>query len=120
MNKLSIEMTHCYGKAGARVEFGNELFIAENAAGIIIDYKLYGKGAPSEGLKMQESVERIEELELAPELKYVVTDRGFDGNKHNEFLEKKGITSMVCPKSPARLAERLNEPLFRELQTRCD
>ena len=106
------------GKAGARVEFGNELFIAENAAGIIIDYKLYGKGAPSEGLKMQESVERIAELELAPELKYVVTDRGFDGKKHNDFLDKKGITSMVCPKSPARLAERLNEPLFRELQTR--
>jgi len=106
------------GKAGAQVEFGNELYLAESIHGLIMDYNLYGRGAPSEGGKMQESVQRIEELKVPSKLKYVVADRGFDGKGNEDFLTEHGITSMICPKNPQRLRERLEEKPFRELQRR--
>jgi hypothetical protein len=34
------------GKAGASVEFGNELIVGESEGGLIVDYMLYGKAAP--------------------------------------------------------------------------
>jgi hypothetical protein len=37
------------GKAGAQVEFGNELFLAESKRGLIFDYKLYARSAPVKG-----------------------------------------------------------------------
>ena len=42
------------GKAGSQVEFGNELFLAESWGGLIVDYQLYEREAPSEGEKMRE------------------------------------------------------------------
>lgn len=107
------------GKAGSQVEFGNELFLAESWGGLIIDYQLYGREAPGEGEKMHESVERIEAMGLPDELSHVVTDRGFDGKDHEAFLTERGIGSMICPKDPERLKQRLEEePLFGQTQTR--
>lgn len=106
------------GKAGAQVEFGNELFLSESMRGLIIDYKLYERSAPSEGLKMQASVERLEELELPQKLKTVVADRGFDGKGNEDFLSEHDIESMICPKDPQRLQQRLQDERFREFQTR--
>lgn len=40
MNWLCIEMTHSRGKAGALVEFGNELMVVESTGGLIVDYML--------------------------------------------------------------------------------
>ena len=107
------------GKAGSQVEFGNELFLAESWGGLIVDYQLYEREAPSEGEKMRESVERIEAMDLPGKLSHVVTDRGFDGKNHEAFLAERGIGSMICPKDPARLQQRLDEePLFGQMQTR--
>jgi hypothetical protein len=91
------------GKAGSQVEFGNELFLAESWGGLIVDYQLYEREAPSEGVKMRESVERIEAMDLPDKLSHLVTDRGFDGKNHEAFLAERGIGSMICPKDPARL-----------------
>ena len=52
------------GKAGAQIEFGNELFISESPGGMIMDYMLYGKCAPSEGDKLLESVRRQQSLNI--------------------------------------------------------
>lgn len=107
------------GKAGSQVEFGNELFLAESWGGLIVDYHLYGRAAPGEGGKMRESLERIEAMNLPDRLSHVVTDRGFDGKAHEAFLCERGIGSMICPKDPARLKQRLDEePLFGQMQTR--
>jgi len=106
------------GKAGASVEFGNELVIGESQGGLIVDYMLYGKSAPSEGKKLMESVERQQELKVDFKLTSVVTDRGFDGAKTVAWLESKSITSQICPKNPASLAERLEDAEFSALQTR--
>lgn len=106
------------GKAGARTEFGNELFLAESGGGMIIDYMLYGKGAPGEGAKMMESIERQKAYEVDQALEAVVGDRGFDGKKNQRILESEGITAHICPKDPHILSERLKDPAFHRWQTR--
>lgn len=106
------------GKAGAQTEFGNELFLAENPAGLIVDYMLYGKGAPSESEKMLESVVRQQALHAEASLEALVADRGFDAKRPAAELEKQGIASHICPKDPAVLSERLQEPDFRAWQSR--
>ena len=88
------------GKAGASVEFGNELIVGESQGGLIVDYMLYGKGAPSEGEKLINSVERQQKFTVDMKLNTVVTDRGFDGAKTLKWLKSKSITSQICPKSP--------------------
>lgn len=106
------------GKAGASVEFGNELSLAESPEGLIMDYFLYGKGAPGEGEKMRRSVERQQELEVDDDLEALVGDRGYDGKRNVDTLEEQGIASMICPKDPAKLAERLEDPEFSLWQRR--
>ncbi len=106
------------GKAGASVEFGNQLLIAESPGGLVVDYWLYGKGAPGEGAKMRESLERQQALEVDDDLEAVVGDRGFDGRRHAAFLDERGIDSMICPKNPDTLKERLSDPEFSDWQRR--
>jgi hypothetical protein len=106
------------GKAGAQTEFGNELFLAENPGGLIVDYMLYGKGAPSEPQKMLESVERQQALHVEAKLEALVADRGFDAKRPAASLKEQGIAGHVCPKNPEALAKRLEESEFRRWQTR--
>ena len=106
------------GKAGASVEFGNELFIGESQDGLIVDYMLYGKGAPSEGKKLMESVKRQQEFKVDVKLTTVVADRGFDAAKTVAWLESESITSQICPKNPQRMQERLKDGEFSRLQGR--
>ncbi len=106
------------GKAGASVEFGNELVVGESLGGLIVDYTLYGKNAPGEGEKLVESVQRQQELRVDVKLSAVVADRGFDAAKTLAWLEEQSITSQICPKSPQALRERLKDAKFSGLQTR--
>ena len=87
-------------------------------SGLIVDYMLYGKGAPSEGKKLIESVERQQKFTVDMKLNTVVTDRGFDGAKTLKWLKRESITSQICPKSSQDLSERLKDAEFRRLQTR--
>lgn len=36
------------GKAGAEVEFGNTVLLAENPQGVIVDYELFRESAPAD------------------------------------------------------------------------
>ena len=106
------------GKASASVEFGNERLLGESEGGLIVDYMLYGKSAPSEGKKLMESVERQQELKVDVKLSTVVADRGFDAANTLAWLESKSITSQICPKSPQALREPLRDAEFSRWQTR--
>ena len=106
------------GKAGAQTEFGNELFMAESPGGMVIDYMLYGKTAPWEGDKLMESVQRQQSFKRQQGLKWAVADRGFDGAATRKALKEAGLSSHICPKSPAKLKARLKEPDFCRWQTR--
>lgn len=105
-------------KARAKVEFGNELFLAESAGGLITDYCLYGRGAPGESKKLEESLERQSKRLSFEVLESVVADRGFDSKTSARNLAKNGITNRICPKSPQALEESLRDESFCAAQTR--
>ena len=105
------------GKAGAEVEFGNTLLLAEQENGLLLDWRLYSESAPADSRLLPESVQRIEAV-LKVKLKAAVTDRGFDSAKNSALLEEKEIFNAVCPKSPLELKAHLQDRNFVLLQKR--
>jgi hypothetical protein len=106
------------GKAGARVEFGNTLFLAEQGNGVIIDWKLFKNKAPSDSKILKKSLERLEKKYDEYKPKSVTTDRGFFSKHNQKYLEKKGITDYMCPRSVPELSKRLKESEFCKHQKR--
>jgi hypothetical protein len=105
------------GKAGAEVEFGNTLLLAENGQGLILDFKLYQEQAPGDSHLLLESLERLP-VAVAQAIKAVGTDRGFSSRANTAGLEAAAKFNGICPKSPEELKERLKEERFVALQRR--
>ena len=104
-------------KAGAEVEFGNTLLLAENPQGLILDWELFQERAPADSVLLPWSLERMEQA-YGPKLKAVAADRGFDNEVNRVSLAKKGIYNAVCPRSPQQLRERSGSWKFKRLQRR--
>lgn len=105
------------GKAGASVEFGNGLYLAEQRDGLIVDWLFLREQPPSDGSLVKASLERIEaNYAILP--KAFAADRGFHSKANGPLLEEAGIFNAICPKPVAKLRERLGDERFRELQTR--
>ena len=104
------------GKAGAEVEFGNGLYLAEQEDGLIVDWKLFKDQPPADTRLVKESLERMEEAYGSIEA--FCTDRGFDAGTNVRLLEKHGVYNAICPRNPKRMAERKEEPRFMRLQSR--
>ena len=104
-------------KAGAEVEFGNTLYLAEQSEGIIIDWKFFREQAPNDCNMLEASHERIEDR-VGVEVKLMAADRGFDSDDNRQYLKKNDIFNAVCPRNPSLLLERLEEDEFREAQNR--
>lgn len=104
------------GKAGAEVEFGNALYLAEQEDGLIIDWKFIKEQPPSDSTLLKDSVTRITS-EYGRPASYAA-DRGFDSAANREAFEEMGLFNAVCPRSPVSLTERLLDSDFRELQKR--
>ena len=100
------------GKAGAEVEFGNNLWIGENGDGFIVDYALE-KEKTSDSKQVEASVTRMVDEQSLP-VTSVWGDRGLHSAANEEFLESKGIYSGLCPRDVKVLSERLDaEPELR-------
>ena len=106
------------GKAGAAVEFGNTLLLAEQKDGVIVDWQLHRESAPADPRQLAESVARMEQAFGLGTLRALGTDRGFCSAANQTLLQSKGIYDGICPKSPARLQERMVEERFVQLQRR--
>lgn len=104
-------------KAGAEVEFGNTLFLAENPQGLIVDWELFQDQAPADSDLLPWSIGRMEEA-YGPKLKAVAADRGFDSQVNRIGLAEEGIYNAVCPRSPQQLRERSGSWKFKRLQRR--
>jgi hypothetical protein len=104
-------------KAGAPVEFGNTLFLAENPQGLIIDWEFFQEQAPPDTDLLPRSVGRMEQV-YGARLKAATADRGFDSFANQVGLAAEGIYNGVCPRSPALLQERLGSWKFKRLQRR--
>lgn len=105
------------GKTAAESEFGNTLFLAEQADGLIVDWHLYQDQAPADCKMVPEHIERMEE-EHDIKLKGFTGDRGFDSSANNTILEDSEIENYVCPRNIEKLNERLKDEDFRNNQTR--
>ena len=103
------------GKSGAEVEFGNELFIAEQADGFICDWHLY-EHKVADQQKLRDFNDRISKSDI--QLETVVGDRGFCGKRNTDSLAKNKIRNHLCPKSPVQYIEQAQEPEFVENQKR--
>src|SRR2546425_7660866 len=104
-------------KAGAEVEFGNTLLLAESRQGLILDWELFEESAPADARLVKRSVERMEK-QLKIKIKEVGADRGFDSAANQERLRKNKTYNGICPRDPHQLKERLGSWKFRQLQRR--
>jgi hypothetical protein len=104
-------------KAGAQVEFGNTLLLAENPQGLIVDWELFQERAPADSALLPWSLGRMEQA-YGPKLKAVAADRGFDNEANRVGLAQEGIYNAVCPRSPQQLRERSGSWKFKRLQRR--
>lgn len=104
-------------KAGAEVEFGNTLLLAENLQGVIMDWALFAESAPADSSLLAGSVGRMERA-YGPQLKAVAADRGFDSQTNQIGLKDEEIYNAVCPRSPQELQQRNASWKFKKLQRR--
>ena len=104
------------GKAGAEVEFGNGLYLAEQMNGLIVDWD-FMKDQPTADCKIVEpSLTRLKE-QYGPTQSYT-GDRGFDAAANDLVLEELGVINGICPRSVPALREKLEDERFCLLQTR--
>jgi IS5 family transposase len=106
------------GKAEAEVEFGSQLLLGEAASGVIVDWELVCGNPRADTKMLGRSLERMKETSTRPVIRQVSGDRGFDSPANRALLEKEGICNAICPKSPAELKKRMQDPDFVELQRR--
>jgi len=104
-------------KAGAEVEFGNTLFLAENPQGLILDWELFRGSAPADAALLPRTVVRMQEA-YAPGPKALAGDRGFDSELNRFGLHQEKIFNAICPRSPKQLRRRQRSWKFRRLQKR--
>ena len=106
------------GKAGASVEFGNTLLIAEQSEGLIVDWKLYREQCSRDAQALVESLERAEAAYDGRRPKSAVTDRGFSSEDTRAYLAVHGIRDEMCPRSVPELRRRMQGARFRAHQLR--
>jgi IS5 family transposase len=105
------------GKAGAEVEFGNTLLLAEQRQGVIVDWKLIQDQAPADSQMVPDSLDRFEQV-FGSRPQAMAGDRGFDSQHNRKRLEKDGVYNALCPRSVVDLRERMKDEAFVRLQTR--
>src|SRR5258708_5827900 len=104
-------------KAGAEVEFGNTLLLAENLQGLIIDWELFRQSAPADAQLLPRTVGRMEKV-YGQGPKAMAGDRGFDSEANRVGLAADGIYNAVCPRNPKQLRQRNRSWKFKRLQRR--
>jgi len=106
------------GKAGAAVEFGNTLLLAEQRDGVIVDWQLHRESAPADARQLPQSLQRMEAAYGVGTIQALGSDRGFGSAANQALLAAKEIYDGICPKQPAQLKERMAEEHFAALQRR--
>lgn len=106
------------GKAGAEVEFGNSLLMAEQAQGLIVDWHLHQDSAPADSRQLVASLERLEARLGKGVIEAVGGDRGFDSEPNRKLLEAKGIFNGLCPRGVEELKRRRHGKRFGAVQRR--
>lgn len=104
------------GKAGAEVEFGNGLYLAEQTDGLIVDWDFMQEQPVADSKLVKPSLKRIAANYAAPGS--YTGDRGFDAAANDLVLEELSIINGICPRSVPALQEKLRDEGFCLLQKR--
>jgi hypothetical protein len=102
------------GKAGAEVEFGSQLLLAEAECGLITDWELVCGDPEHDTVLLKRSLER----DGRRRVKTVVGDRNFDSKTSRELLAGRGIVNAIAPRDTGLLRARLREVRFQQLHQR--
>jgi len=106
------------GKAGAEVEFGNSLFLAETREGFIFDHELKRQTSAGDAKWLQSRYAAMKQ-KSGERLRGVVSDRGFESQATRRMLEEEEAFNGICPKNPSELAQRMEEDVqFRSALSR--
>lgn len=87
------------GKAGAEVEFGSQLLLAEAECGLIVDWELVCGNPEHDTALLQRSLERGGPLKM----KTAVGDRGFDSKTSRELLRERQVANAIAPRDAVLL-----------------
>ena len=93
------------GKSGAEVEFGNSLFVAENADGFILHHQLLQDQSPGDSKWLSQELGTIGRA-AGCALNGIIADRGFASRSNHKKLEALDIFDGLCPRNPRDLEER--------------
>ena len=104
------------GNAGAEVEFGNGLYLAEQTDGLIVDWEFMQNQPTADNKLVKPSIQRLTDAYGKPG-RYV-TDRGFDAADNRLDLEELEIINAICPRSVPLLRGKLEDEGFCRLQKR--
>ena len=85
--------------------------------GLIVDWQLYCESAPADTRQLPESLRR-ERAWGAGVIRSLGADRGFISAANEALPASRNIYDGICPKSPARLKERMSEERFVQRQRR--
>jgi len=96
------------GKAGADVEFGNSLFVAETVSGFILDHELRRDTSPGDAKWLQERYPKMKEAS-GDRLCAAVGDRGFDSAGSRKMLDEQEAFNGLCPRDSREMQRRLRE-----------
>ena len=96
------------GKAGADVEFGNSLFVAETESGFILDHVLRRETSPGDAKWLQERYDFMKEAS-AGKLCAAVGDRGFDSAVSRKKLAEEEAFNGLCPRDVNDMTRRMRE-----------
>ena len=108
------------GKAGAAVEFGNSLFLAETSDGFILDHELKRTATSGDAKWLGERFPLMKEKSGKP-LLGLSGDRGCDSEENRTLLEKENVFNGLCPRDPQELTRRMqtDEPFAAALRRRA-
>ena len=104
-------------KAGAEVEFGNTMLLAESRQGLIMHWDLFEESAPADARLVRRTLEHTEQ-NLQIKIKEVGGDRGFHSAINEGWLKGEKIYDAICPRDPHQLMERMRSWKFVKLQRR--
>lgn len=104
------------GKTDAEVEFGNGLYLAEQADGLIADWEFMKDQPCADSKLVKPSLTRLKDNYAA--IRSYTADRGFDTKANTLELEKLAIFNGICPRSVPSLQEKLEDEVFCLLQKR--
>jgi hypothetical protein len=99
------------GKAGAEVEFGNSLFLAENADGFIIDHQLKQEQSRGDARVLSERLPMIA-TKCGGEVVRNYWRPGGSSEAIDRQIKEAGLFNGICPKDVRKLVERMKDEIF--------